>query len=340
MRFKTGLLWSLVCLCGMSSAANAATVSLELVLNPAAPGCVGCTLSGVNTWNLIAKDITGAAEAQQSFGISAFSIPVLGVSSVLNRSPRTNVDEEGESLPAGFTLARSGNNGVVTPGGFLVGGAQDNATPTPFLIRGYGKESSGFSTKLPGKTLLPTQTQVSWNSGLVLAEGRYTASSTPSINFQSVEIGVSIFAEANGVLTQAATVVPGAVSLAPLVADLLHTTTTLGEVVNLKPIDSVPGTAPVTWSALGGPTYTPGFGALPTAPGLGSATFSWNPATQAFQFSTNGATRGSYVWTGSASNTAGSDPFQILVDVTQVPEPATFALVGLALLGFAGFRRK
>ncbi len=53
----------------------------------------------------------------------------------------------------------------------------------------------------------------------------------------------------------------------PLVNDLNRVTTQLNEVVNLKPIDAAPGTAPVTWSALAGPVYTPAFGAFPVRRG-------------------------------------------------------------------------
>lgn len=145
--------------------------------------------------------------------------------------------------------------------------------------------------------------------------------------------------------TVQASVVNGAivfppVGIAPIVADLApFNTTTLGEVVNLQPVDSAPGTAPVAWT-IGAPTYTPGFGAMPGAPGLGGATFSINAATGAFQFNTLGSTRGTYVFGGTAGNQIGSDPFSITVNVTQVPEPTTLALVGLALVGFVGFRRQ
>ena len=91
---------------------------------------------------------------------------------------------------------------------------------------------------------------------------------------------------------------------------------------------------PLTWSELTGPIYTPGFGEVPGAPGLGTATWSWNPATQAFRFNPLGATRGTYVWSGSASNVFGLDVFSIRVDVV-LPEPASVVLIALAALVFS-----
>jgi hypothetical protein len=127
---------------------------------------------------------------------------------------------------------------------------------------------------------------------------------------------------------------------APSVANLSDATDFFGETINLQPVDSVPGTPPVTWSELAGPTYTPGFGARPDAPGLGSATWTWNPATQAFQFKTLGATAGRYVWEGSASNAFGSDSYSISVDVYVgiIPEPATAVFVGLIALAIGVVR--
>ena len=96
----------------------------------------------------------------------------------------------------------------------------------------------------------------------------------------------------------------------------------------------------VAWALVGVPTYTPGFGALPTAPGLGSATFTINAATGAFQFNTLGSTRGTYVFNGTATGPGGSDNFSLTAEVRIVPEPATLSLLGLALVGFVGFARK
>ena len=121
----------------------------------------------------------------------------------------------------------------------------------------------------------------------------------------------------------------------PLVADVFDNTNFLGEIINLQPVNSIPGTPPVTWSELSGPTYTPNFGALPNSPGLGPATWTWNPATQAFQFKTLGASAGTYVWQGSVSNIFGSDTFSIAVDVI-IPEPATLSLITLTLVSALG----
>lgn len=208
------------------------------------------------------------------------------------------------------------------------------ATTTPGVVvpSGFGKESA---------SLLKGTWAYADPQGLSVAFAQLVIpdAASAAVNFRgTVLAGPSGAGEnfaVNGCVGTCGT--PG---VAPLVADVAGQTNALGDIINLTPVDSVPGTPPVTWSALGGPTYTPGFGAPGDAPGLGGATWSWNPATQAFQFNTLGSTRGTYVWTGTASNDAGSDPFSITVDVRHVPEPATLALVGLALVGFVGVARK
>jgi hypothetical protein len=193
----------------LAASASAATIQLGFILNPAVPACASCTLSGPNTWALTAKDITS-----DNFGISGFSIPVTGVLTDFNRSPRTVVNPDDTADPAGFTLGRSGNNGVPIAGGFLIGGAQDSATPTPYLIRGYGQEASSFVLKTPaGSTFGSPSSQIVWTPTLVLAEGTYAQGAKPVIDYSSVDIAVSVFSSATGVGTVAANVIPEPASM-------------------------------------------------------------------------------------------------------------------------------
>jgi hypothetical protein len=199
--------WALVLLATFST--NAATIGLELKLNPATPGCVGCTLSGPGTWNLLARDLSPAGD---SHGIVGVAIPILNVNSVLNRLPRTSVNVDDEVFPAGFSLLRTANNAGVIPNGFLFGGFQDTIMPTPYLIRGYGQRASSFANELNLIGLpivLPIiGTQTIWSSPLLLAEGTYAPGSTPLIDFNHVDLGVNVFSQPSGIGAKAATVVP------------------------------------------------------------------------------------------------------------------------------------
>jgi hypothetical protein len=187
-----------------ASSVPAATVTFELRLDSASPGCHTCSHSGPGTYQLFAR-----ASAGDNFGISGYSIPLVGVTSILHRSPRIQIDLNEELQPAGFTLVRSANNQVVIPGGFHLGGFQDSVTPTPYLVRGFGQRGSSFAAELGFATPAvilpdPSGSQTSWSPNLLLAEGKYAAGQSPRIELNSVEMIVNVFTEAAGYRTMSA----------------------------------------------------------------------------------------------------------------------------------------
>ncbi len=92
---------------------------------------------------------------------------------------------------------------------------------------------------------------------------------------------------------------------------------------------------PDSWSGLLNPTFTPSFGGSNT----GNAP-QWDPNTQSFSWDTTGWSRGLYTWNVEATNAGGTGSGLISIEVSQVPEPASFVLFGLALAGLAVARRQ
>lgn len=90
------------------------------------------------------------------------------------------------------------------------------------------------------------------------------------------------------------------------------------------------GVANLSWMFDGAPT---GPAAPLTAPSL-------DPATGLFSWDVNGQKGGLYTFTIKATDAGGLSDNGVLSVQVIVPEPATVCLIGLALVGFAGFRRK
>jgi hypothetical protein len=104
-------------------------------------------------------------------------------------------------------------------------------------------------------------------------------------------------------------------------------------------------TTPITWT-LGSVVFTPSNGATLAAGQAAAASATLTPSGDTrqatFNWGTVGAPLGTYVWSPTADNAdpAAADGATITVQITAVPEPATFALVGLALFGLVGRRKE
>jgi hypothetical protein len=211
MRLRVGL--AVVVIALVAASANAGTVKISIVLNPSAPGCTGCTLSGVGTYDVYAQDVSSSPTSPDHtpmFGIASYGVPILNVNDFLHRSPRAQLVDDsadsGNSGPAGFSALRSNNNATAlggtcpgaTCGGFFIGATEDTTTPTPFLIGGYGQTASSFAANVPATASIAGTIQPSWGAKLLLGEGHWTPNSAnrvPALGLASVDSFVNGFSD-------------------------------------------------------------------------------------------------------------------------------------------------
>jgi hypothetical protein len=315
------------------SAASAATVNVTIELNPAAPGCTGCTLSGPGSYNIFA---TSSADDNQ--GIASYGISVQNVTTLLHRAPRvtSSTNDEGDGGPAGFSLFRSANNAVATGTGFMMGASQDTVAPTPYIINGFGQTASSFAAELPAGNTNVGIIQPSWSGKLLLAEGLYNVNGTaPAIDFSNVDVFANVFSGSGIVRAVLGGLPPNEPpvvgDLGPLLGDQSANGPNVPTIVSgTLPASDDGGVANLTW-------MFDGASAGPAAP-LNAP--SLNPLTGLFSWDVNGQKGGLYTFPIKATDVGGLSDGGVLSVNVVVPEPATVCLIGLALVGFAGFRRK
>jgi hypothetical protein len=350
--------------------ANAGPMYIFTVIDPATTAgagvpasngmAVSSSKSGPGTFQLYAlDDVTG------SFGIKSYQVKLNGtITTFLNRATNgawNDFDGAGPYAEA-FNDVRT----AVAAAGITSGG--QNPT-NPFFIKGFGISAGNLvaSNTAGAPGFDPTSTTAStsgqWGhysptlgaatSGFViadgsqrfaalLAEGNYTGA-PPTVDLVTPGgTAVNYFTSASGSAAASATQISSSSPFGFPPVQIIDATIDNVNASNPGSLTHtfqyvLDGFGPVTWSNFAFDSYVPDAGATGTGP-VTPATF--DPSLHKFSWTTIDSPRGVYTWRVTASVPASpgssdlySDVGFLKVHITQVPEPATLVLVGLAILG-------
>lgn len=311
------------------SSSSAATVTLTLDLT-GAPG----------TFSLFADASLGDNAGIASYGV-IMGGPITSLDHNSTKSAAANsVSGFGT---AGFTVLRSADNLTTLLAG------QDTLTPTPHLIYGFGQTPGSFAG-LGLTNFDPTPEGDPWDAHFRLATGAYNAEEGRPELISGFDTFSNVFvSDSSSAVTPAELVLQcvglacgGVVNEPPTVDSVVvgpnYNTNDPGSLQHqFTASDAEDGAGPFSWGNLQLVSYTPNYGGAGPGP-LTGATLG---AGGLFDWNSQGSPRGDYVWQVTATDSGGlTGDGTITVHANLVPEPASIALLGLAMVGMMGFVRR
>jgi hypothetical protein len=332
----------------ISSLCAALVLSIGVVANAAPMATATIKKTGDTTFQLLLS-----ANSDANFGVANYLLPITGAATFTHSTPRVNFDDgEGNIAGLGFTQFRSPNNNLT----IQAGQSLDAAIPVAY---GIGQQAGNLSSIVPpGGATSGSTTFAAYAAPVVIGSGTF-AGTLPSWSNSSDNAAVQLYGSSTGrggpltkvstgdlvlLIDQGGVTPPPAVLVSNPVVGAgieLDFGTLLTPQISTPPksialSNSAAGSNPISISSitLAGPDAGKFQlqGTLPTSLAGGAAPQSFNVAWNA-----PGTAAGTYTAQVLVNTSAGNLAFDVSANI---PEPATLALAGLAVVGLVGFSRR